>query len=177
MPAWARKWFFNRENLMRLFLKILVAVLLVSMVGCSRSSKEGDNYQQVSDDDAAMNAAIAKAKSTSNDFVKAFHAQKPGTKGFYVKKPYPTPSGEAEHMWIKVTKESNGLLNGIVANEAEETREVKNGQAVSLNISEISDWKYVDGKKLVGGYTIRFFYDKMTTKEKDEFVKESGFEM
>ena len=64
-----------------------------------------------------------------------------------------------------------------MANEAEETHEVKNGKKVTLNISEISDWKYVDGKKPVGGYTIRFFYDKMTPKEKEEFIKEAGYEM
>ncbi len=124
-----------------------------------------------------MNSAIEKAKASSGDFVKAFHAQKPGTREFFVKKPYPTPAGEAEHMWIEVTEENNGILKGIVANEAEETREVKIGEKVSLNISEISDWKYVDSGKLVGGYTIRFFYDKMTTKEKEQFIKEVGFEM
>lgn len=80
-------------------------------------------------------------------------------------------------MWIEVTEENNGTLSGIVDNDAEETREVKNGQKVTLSISEISDWKYVDGKKLIGGYTIRYFYDKMTPKEKEEFIKETGFEM
>lgn len=143
---------------------------------CSRN-KEGDNYQHVADDDAAMNAAITKAKATTDNFVKAFHAQKPDTKEFFVKKPYPTPAGEVEHMWIEVTEENNGALAGVVANEAEQTREVKNGQKVSLNLSEISDWKYMDGKKLIGGYTIRYFYDKMTPKDKAAFIKETGLEM
>ncbi len=80
-------------------------------------------------------------------------------------------------MWIEVTEENSGVLNGVVANEAEETHVVKPGRAVSLKISEISDWKYVDGKKLVGGYTIRFFYDKMSSKEKEDFIKGAGFEM
>lgn len=164
------------KSFIRFLSTILAALLIASITGCSRS-KEGDNYQHVPDDDVAMDAAIAKAKATAQDFVKAFHAQKPGTKEFFVKKPYPTPSGEAEHMWIEVTQENNGDLNGIVVNEAEETREVKIGQKVSLNISEISDWKYVDGKKLVGGYTIRYFYDRMSQKEKEAFVKEAGFEM
>ena len=161
---------------MRLLSTILAALLLVSLTSCSRN-KEGDNYQDVSADDAAMNAAIAKAKATTDDFVKAFHAQKPGTKEFLVKKPFPTPAGEQEHMWIEVTDEKDGVLHGIVANEAEATRAVTNGQAIMLNLSEISDWKYTDGKKLVGGYTIRYFYDRMTPEEKQEFLKESGVEM
>jgi len=80
-------------------------------------------------------------------------------------------------MWIKVLEENNGVFNGVVANEAEETREVKMDQKVSLNISEISDWKYIDGKKLVGGYTIRYFYERMSPKEREDFLKEAGFDL
>src|SRR5208283_2380805 len=108
---------------MRLLVTIVAAISVLMVSGCSRS-KEGSNYTHVESEDAAMNAAIAKAKATSGDFVRAFHEQKPGTKGFYVKKPYPTPSGEVEHMWIEVSAESNGVLDGVVANEAEETRAV-----------------------------------------------------
>ena len=77
----------------------------------------------------------------------------------------------------KVLEENNGVFNGVVANEAEETREAKMGQKVSLNISEISDWKYTDGKKLVGGYTIRYFYERMSPKEREDFLKEAGFDL
>jgi uncharacterized protein YegJ (DUF2314 family) len=159
----------------RLFAALLALTLLV-IAGCSRS-KEGDNYSGVSADDPAMNAAIAKAKATSAEFIRAFHEQKAGTTDFYVKKPYPTPSGSKEHMWISVSAEKDGVLTGTIANEAEETREVKNGQQVTLNISEISDWKYQDGKKLVGGYTIRYFIDQMSPKERAEFLKQAGFEL
>jgi len=161
---------------MRLFATIFAALLLIAATGCSRN-KEGNNYQDVSANDPAMNAAIAKARATTNDFVKAFHAPTPQMKDFLVKKPYPTPNGEQEHMWIVVSEEKDGVLRGMVANEAEATREVTNGQPVTLKLSEISDWKYTDGKKLVGGYTIRYFYDRMTPEEKQEFLKESGVEM
>ena len=158
---------------MRTHVTILIAVILSAFSGCSRS-KEGDNYTQVATDNAGMNAAIQKAKATAGDFVLAFHAQKPGTTDYFVKKPYNTPSGNMEHMWIKVVEEENGVLKGKVANEAEDTREVKVGQMVSLKISEISDWKYQDGKKLIGGFTIRYFVEKMSPKEREDFLKQTG---
>jgi uncharacterized protein YegJ (DUF2314 family) len=46
-----------------------------------------------------------------------------------------------------------------------------------LNISEISDWKFIDGKRLVGGYTIRYFYERMSPKEREDFLKEAGFDL
>ena len=75
----------------------LLALAFLATSGCSRN-KEGDNYTGVSADDPAMNAAIAKAKSTVSDFVRAFHQQQPGTRDFDVKKPYPTPAGSQEHI-------------------------------------------------------------------------------
>jgi uncharacterized protein YegJ (DUF2314 family) len=155
---------------------ILTIFLAISVIGCSRS-KENGNYSTVSADDPAMNAAIAKAKATVGDFVQAFHAQKPGTSKYCVKKPFPTPNGGVEHMWITVTDEHNGILKGIVDSDAEDTHEVKLGQEVTLNISEISDWSYADGKKLIGGYTIRYFLDKMSEKERQDFLEKSGMEL
>jgi uncharacterized protein YegJ (DUF2314 family) len=169
-----KRVFGNRT--MKALITILITVTLLVTSSCS-GGKEGDNYTAVSSDDAGMNEAIAKAKATSDDFVRALHARRPGTKDFFVKKPYPTPSGSWEHMWIEVTDEHQGVLEGIVANEAEDTHEVKIGQKVSFKITEISDWKYQDEKKLIGGYTIRYFLDKMSPEEREAFLKEAGFEL
>jgi len=128
-------------------------------------------------EDPAFTEAIAKAKASSGDFLRAFREKPEGARAFFVKKPYPTPTGVMEHMWISVLEETNGTLKGKVANEADETREVKKGETVSLNISEISDWKYTNGKKLVGGYSIRYFFERMTPQEKEDFLKQAGFEM
>ena len=80
-------------------------------------------------------------------------------------------------MWIIVTDEHNGMLKGVVESDAEDTREVKMGQEVTLNISEISDWSYAEGKKLIGGYTISYFLDKMSAKERQKFLEENGMEL
>jgi uncharacterized protein YegJ (DUF2314 family) len=155
---------------------LIALIALVSFVACSKP-KEGANYVHVKDDDAAMEAAIKKAQETVDEFVTAFRAQKGGTKNFFVKKPYPTPGGSYEHMWIEVTAEGDGVFKGAIANEAEETRQVKLGQKVSVKANEISDWKYEDGKKLIGGYTIRYFVNKMSPSEREAFLKQSGLEL
>jgi uncharacterized protein YegJ (DUF2314 family) len=161
---------------MRPLLLIVTLAVVFSSISCSRS-KEENNYTRVESEDAAMNAAIAKAKATTDDFIQAFRARKPESRNYFVKKPYPTPAGGQEHMWIEVMEEENGVLKGYVANEAEETHEVKMGQQVSLSISEITDWKYEQGHKLIGGFTIRYFIEKMSPQEREAFLKESGFEL
>jgi len=161
---------------MKKTLVIFAAIIMVMASGCSRSA-ETDNFKSVQAEDQDMNAAIVKAKKSSADFIRAFHEHQTGTKEFYVKKPYVTPSKGHEHMWINVTAEANGVFTGSIANDAEETKEVRMGDVVSVKISEISDWKYLNGNKLIGGYTIRYFVNKMSPKEKESFLKEAGFEM
>lgn len=161
---------------MKILLKILIAAIFCITSGCSRRN-EPDRAVNVASDDAAMNSAIARAKATSGAFVQAFHADRQDTHEFYVKKPYRTPSGGQEHMWIRVTDEHGGVLQGVVANDAESTHEVKLGQQVSLVISEISDWKYQEGKKLIGGFTIRYFIDRLSPQEREAFLKDAGFEL
>ena len=135
------------------------------------------NYARVTDDDGAMNAAIAKAKATFPQFVSALRSQKATFRDFGVKKPYATPSGGYEHMWIDEIKEADGAFEGVIANDAYDTRLVKIGQRVGFSESEISDWKYVDGDALVGGFTIRYFVERMTPEEKRAIEKEAGFQI
>ncbi|HUS36178.1 MAG TPA: DUF2314 domain-containing protein [Verrucomicrobiae bacterium] len=155
---------------------VTLALTLTLVFGCSRSG-DSDNYVHVADDDKEMEAAIARAVATTNDFMTAFRAQKPGMKNFCLKKPYPTPEGSSEHMWIEITAEGDGVFKGTVANKAEETTKVKLGQEVFVRLDEISDWKYEDGKKLVGGYTIRYFLNKMSAEERKKVLEQSGFEL
>lgn len=133
------------------------------------------NYARVTDADSAMNAAIAKAKASFPDFVAALRNPKPAYRDFGVKKPYATPGGGEEHMWIEDIKQLDRGFEGTIANDANDTRLVKIGQRVSFSAAEISDWKYVDGDLLVGGFTIRYFVDRMTPEEKMALEKEAGF--
>jgi uncharacterized protein YegJ (DUF2314 family) len=130
-----------------------------------------------SNPNTAMEAAVKQAQDTVQDFLIAYRAQKPETKNFFVKKPYPTPRGSFEHMWIEVKGEADGVFEGVVSNDAEETKAVKVGQTVKVKTNEISDWKYEDGKKLMGGYTIRYFIKKMSPSERAAFLKEQGLEL
>lgn len=161
---------------MRKALVIFAAIMMAMASGCSRSA-QSENAMAVQAEDQGMKAAIAKAKNSSADFIRAFHEHQPGTSDFYVKKPYATPSKGHEHIWVNVTGESNGVFTGLVSNRAEETKEVKMGDVVFVKVSEISDWRYLNGNQLVGGYTIRYLVDKMSPKEKMSFLKEAGFQM
>jgi uncharacterized protein YegJ (DUF2314 family) len=168
------------QNIMNKSTALLLASLTLLLASCNRQisrDSRDSNYARVTEKDADMNAAIAKAKATFSQFQSALREGKPSCTDFGVKKPYPTPSGGHEHMWIEDVKEVEGGFEGVIANDANDTRVVKNGQKVRFSASEISDWKYVDGGFLVGGYTIRYFTDRMSPEEKRALEKDAGFKI
>ena len=164
-------------------IRILSLLLLAgALVSCNKKQPQADNphdedknFVHVQSGDAGMNAAIAKAKQTSGEFLEALRHPKPTFSGFAVKKPYPAVPSEMEHMWISQVREAGDHLEGVIANEAYETKAVKLGDEVSFKIEEISDWKYLDGGLLKGGFSIRYFYNRMSPAEKKAFLEESGF--
>ncbi len=159
----------------RFLLGCLLAVLL-SACDKGRDSRD-ENYAAVAAEDAAMNAAIAQAKETFPQFLAALRSQKLTQRNFALKKPYAVAEGGHEHMWIERIKEVDGGFEGIVANEAYDTKLVSFGQRVRLSAEEISDWKYVDDDVLVGGYTIRYFVDRLSPEEKRALEEQAGFKI
>ncbi len=162
-------------------IRILLLVFAGALVSCHKSQPQAEkthdedsNFVHVKDDDPEMNAAIVKAKQTSSEFLEALRHPKPSYSGFAVKKPYPAAPSSVEHMWISEVREVGDHFEGVVANDAYETKAVKLGDEVSFKLDEISDWKYLDGQRLKGGFSIRYFYHRMSPAEKKAFQEESG---
>jgi len=64
---------------------------------------------------------------------------------------------------------------GIVANLPESIPDVKLGDTISILKNNITDWMYLDNKKLRGGFTIQLLRKRMTKAEKKQFDAQSGF--
>lgn len=54
---------------------------------------------------------------------------------------------------------------------------MKLGQSVTVAPREISDWMFVKSGKLVGGYTTRVLYARLSPQDKALFNKEADFKI
>lgn len=152
----------------------VVLIALCHVVGCGKQSD--DPVSMVAADDAAMNAAIDKAKQSVSQIIDALSNPKPGQSEFAVKVGIEDDGG-VEHMWVGDVRYENGTFIGILNNEPQMVTSVKFGQKMTVPESEISDWMYVDNGKLVGGFTIRVLRDTLSDEEKAEFEKAFPFEL
>ena len=158
----------------------VVAVMMLALCGCGKKPPTGakdmrpDKVTYVADDDPRMNAAIEKDRATVDTFIAALKAPKASQSAFSIKMAF-TEGVNTEHMWLTPVTYDGTNFQGTINNEAAKVKNVKMGQKVSAAPSKISDWMYIDNRKLVGGYTLRVLRDALTPAERTDFDRSVPF--
>ncbi|MEM6798359.1 MAG: DUF2314 domain-containing protein [Planctomycetota bacterium] len=125
--------------------------LLVASAGCVA---ERSDVIDVADDDPIMVKAIDDARATVDQFIAALKSPKPAQNGLSVKAL--VEEGETgEHMWLTSLSYADGVFTGTINNAPAALTSIKFGDQFTVPKDEISDWMFIEGGKLVGGYTIR----------------------
>ena len=145
---------------MRIVVRLVIVVLMLCVVGYSRhkartaatTSAGGVPMVQASDNDPRMIAATTEARSRWAEFVTAF--EHPGSRhGFAVKHAFPVKGGGNEHMWVNVTAIQGNQISGTLDDEPLGDIGLKGTDPVTLTVSQVEDWAYLDNGKMVGGFS------------------------
>jgi uncharacterized protein YegJ (DUF2314 family) len=138
------------------------------------STDETNNQFEIQKNREDMKQAVQEARKTVKQFIAQL--QKPGSSDthFEIKKRF-TYKNVSEHVWLSDVKFVENRFQGRIDDDPKDLPNIKIGDLVSVNPSEISDWAYVSNGKLVGGYTIRVRYKQMSPAEKAQFEKEVDF--
>lgn len=94
-----------------------------------------------------------KANESLDDFLGAFADRKWGKGKYLLKSRFTTSDGGEEHMWVEVMAMSQSKFSGKLSNAPLHCPNLKQGQAVSCELTSVSDWLYVDGSFTKGGFT------------------------
>jgi uncharacterized protein YegJ (DUF2314 family) len=155
--------------------RLALALLLAAggIVGCGKPFPI-DKVVNVADDDVRVNAAMEKAKTTVDEFIAALQNPKPSQSGFSIKKKFSSGKGN-EHMWLTPVRYDGKAFHGTVNNEPVTVKTVRMGQNVTVEPAQISDWMYIDNRKLKGGFTIRALRAGLPADKKAVFDKSVPF--
>ena len=156
----------------------LIFLVALTLVSCNSKQNKTEREDEpaiydVDANDNEMNKAIQTAVSTIDQFKTALQSENPNYSYFALKTRFETEDG-GEHIWISNIVLRDDSFYGIVDNLPESTTEVSVGDTIQIVNSNISDWMYVDGQKLRGGYTIRLLRQRMTDAERNQFDQENG---
>ncbi|WP_367649353.1 DUF2314 domain-containing protein [Campylobacter sp. RM16188] len=81
-----------------------------------------------------------------------------------------------EHMWINDIEFDGENVSGILVNEPNDVKNIKNGDFVKVPLSEVSDWLFVIDNKSYGGFSVHALRANMSDKERAEHDLAWGFE-
>lgn len=161
---------------------LFILLILVSICSCNNISRSKENPVETrvnkndstdevfvySKDHEEMNTAQMEARKFYPDFLNALQNGCGGCDNFSVKMRFSYGDGNGEHIWIENLYVINGKVFGKIANVPENIQGLNYGDTVEIVGKNISDWKYVQNGKLVGAYTLKVMYKKMSDDEKKQ---------
>lgn len=136
---------------------------------------ENDEVIQVASEDKQMNNAIEQSISSFEEFKKVFKQQNEGDESFAIKMRFDTPDGGGEHIWIGDIFLKDEAFYGTVNNTPYNTKEVKLGDSIKIDLDRLSDWMYLSKGVLKGGNTLRVMRDQLSEAKKKDFDEFVGF--
>jgi uncharacterized protein YegJ (DUF2314 family) len=133
-------------------------------------------YLEVKDKDKAMDAAVDHAHQTLGFFCAALKAKKPDTRGYEIKTAF-TDGEQVEHIWVNKVTWDGHAFHGQVNNKPLAVGNVHLGQKVTLQPKQVSDWMFVKEGKLIGGFTTRVLYARLSAEDKAQFESQAEFKI
>ena len=160
-------------------MRCLLLLLAFGLSGCSANAdtqaKGSDGVVMIAEDDAEMEAAIAHAQSTLDEFLSTVAKPPAGASGFKLKVEL-TESHGSEHFWVEPFKQTATGFEGTLANDPQIITGVKFGQGISFARSQVSDWGYVLNGRQVGSFTVCVIMKHVSAQEADSYKRDYGFD-
>jgi uncharacterized protein YegJ (DUF2314 family) len=153
------------------FLFVNLVIFILWSCGSNKIQKIGQSQIfETTALDIKMEEAQKKAKENFWDFEKAFKSQDSSITFFSIKYPFKQDINSGnEHIWLSLISFENGNYYGIVDNTPEFTKQIIEGQKISINIEKISDWQYLKNDTIYGAYTTKVIRDQLSKKELENF--------
>jgi uncharacterized protein YegJ (DUF2314 family) len=133
-------------------------------------------YARISDEDHELEHAVKNARHSLGFFIAVLGAKKSGDTGFEVKKAF-VDGNDVEHLWIGDLSYDGQNFHGRINNRPVDVHNVRLGQPVTVSPREVSDWMFVKNGKLMGGYTTRVLYARLSPQDRAEFDKKADFKI
>jgi uncharacterized protein YegJ (DUF2314 family) len=143
-------------------------VFVAGQTSCSRHQSKDDQTISVHEDDAEMNAAIAKARCSLTNFWQIYDKRDHGESDFSLKVKI-HDKDKVEHFWVVDLQRRDAKIFGTINNDPDIVQNVRIGERIEVNEAEISDWLYMRDGKMVGNYTLRVLFKQMSKEDVEKY--------
>lgn len=145
-------------------MRTLIAAVLVSLAACS-----GEPV----DPEAAFQRELAAAKEAARDslpfFWERFAQPFEGDYDFSLKVALPRRDGQpgVEEAWVEFIARAPDRIVGELASRPSYLGDLEEGAIVDFQDSQIVDWAFISGDRLLGHYTTRVMLPRLDSMQQD----------
>ena len=156
--------------------RVSVFVICLFIVACSpqptQISAVEPTVQPASD--VEMKAAIQEARDTLDSFIQKISPPHPDRTLVAVKVRFTLPYSSTQDLWVDQITYKDGSFHGTMGDDIPALK-LSMDDKITIPRKDIVDWMIVEDGKLIGGYTIRLAYQRMSTEEKERFLKSINY--
>lgn len=122
------------------------------------------------DSDLEMEAAFQKARDTLDSFIQKLGTSHPDRTLVALKVRFVLPDGSSQDMWVDRISYQAGSFHGIMGDDIPSLK-LSIDDKITIKRNTIVDWMIVEDGKLIGGYTIRLAFRRMSPEQKERFLE------
>ena len=120
--------------------------------------------------DVEMEAAFQQARDTLDSFIQKIGTSHPDRTLVALKVRFVLPDGSSQDMWVDGITYQDGSFYGIMGDDIPSLK-LSIDDKITIARKDIVDWMIVEDGKLIGGYTIRLAFQRMSPQQKERFLE------
>ena len=126
--------------------------------------------------DAEMEAAFQQARDTLDSFIQKIGTSYPDRTLVAVKVHFVLPDSSSQDIWVDQISYQDGSFHGTMGDDIPSLK-LSVDDKITLARKDIVDWMIVENGKLIGGYTIRLAFQRMSPEQKERFLETVHYTM
>lgn len=159
--------FHVKRFVMPLLATVLGAALMGTMLsrGCTKElpAVKGRVDMVEANADPELAAAVLRARKELPRFIGALQNPAADQRNFAVNARFETRVG-FEQIWVKVDRYKDGVFYGVLSAQPYAIPNRRKGDAVEVPEGVVSDWTFINGAQIAGGYTMQVLLKREAEK-------------
>ena len=148
--------------------KLILALCLLTFACAPRFSEI--STPTLSGIDLELDIAITQARDSLDTFIEKIATPHSDRTIVAVKVRFVLPDSSTQDIWVDQISYQDGSFHGTMGDDIPSLK-LNIDDKIKIESKDIVDWMIVEDGKLIGGYTIRLAFQRMSPEQKERFLE------
>ena len=152
--------------------RIFIFVICFFFIGCTPTPTQISTQILPTplNKDVEMEAAFQQARDTLDSFIEKIGTSHPDRTLVAVKVRFLLPDGSTQDLWVDRITYRDDAFHGTMGDDIPSLK-LSVDDKIKIKRKDIVDWMVVEDGRLIGGYTVRLAFQRMSPDEKQRFLE------